>query len=224
MLLARHITKILLILLSLGSLIHCSPLPISSRATPDTSQIADNPAPNAYGPLTKQTKKQAILTAKQSKDVHNTKTRVSAITSTGYLKNTLSQFPGVRVYHRGDIVHIIMPADGIFSVDSHVMRKDGLSEMYQLTRVISAYNPSKIYITAYTDSVGGDKDKEILARKQAETVLGYLWAHGIPESTMIAIGYGKLPTVANNETSWGSRMNRRIEILFWSDIQPNGIV
>ncbi len=75
-------------------------------------------------------------------------------------------------------------------------------------------NPKvKFEIHGHTDSVGSDKDNQLLSEARAEAVRSYLIKNGVNSERMVAKGFGELMPIATNNTSEGRAENRRIEFL-----------
>jgi outer membrane protein OmpA-like peptidoglycan-associated protein len=69
-------------------------------------------------------------------------------------------------------------------------------------------------VQGHTDSRGGDDLNLLLSAARAASVRTYLIARGIPDSSLIAIGYGKTKPIATNNTATGRALNRRVEFKF----------
>ena len=69
----------------------------------------------------------------------------------------------------------------------------------------------KIIIKGHTDSVGSRKYNLRLSQRRANAVRNYLIKKGIPPQKLEAVGYGEDYPIADNSTSEGRAMNRRVE-------------
>lgn len=67
-----------------------------------------------------------------------------------------------------------------------------------------------IEIGGHTDSLGANASNQRLSEERANSVRDFLIARGIPEDTMVAVGYGETQPVATNDTPLGRAQNRRI--------------
>jgi outer membrane protein OmpA-like peptidoglycan-associated protein len=67
-------------------------------------------------------------------------------------------------------------------------------------------------VTGHTDSVGNDAANLALSKRRAETVAGYLKAHGLNAQTVSVSGRGSADPVASNATAEGRASNRRVDI------------
>jgi len=71
-----------------------------------------------------------------------------------------------------------------------------------------------IIVVGYTDNQGGTTANERLSLARANSVRKYFISHGIDASRVSALGRGESNPIADNSTSEGRAMNRRIEIEF----------
>ncbi|MDQ7016253.1 MAG: OmpA family protein, partial [Gammaproteobacteria bacterium] len=69
-----------------------------------------------------------------------------------------------------------------------------------------------VEIAGYTDSRGAAQYNRALSQKRAEAVVKYLIQKGVNAERLVAKGYGESDPIANNKTSKGRRINRRVEI------------
>ncbi|MCU0609762.1 MAG: OmpA family protein, partial [Chitinispirillaceae bacterium] len=76
------------------------------------------------------------------------------------------------------------------------------------------YPKLKYEIQGHTDNVGEDEYNLLLSAARAGTVRAYLLSKGIPDGNLIAIGYGKTKPIADNKTSKGRALNRRVDLSY----------
>ena len=87
----------------------------------------------------------------------------------------------------------------------------------QLNRIIALANVCKmmtISITGHTDSSGSNKWNQELSLKRATTVSDYIAQGGIKRERLFIYSAGSSYPIANNATSYGRSLNRRIDIKF----------
>lgn len=118
----------------------------------------------------------------------------------------------VQVVILGDNVTVILPTDGCFYPGSPEIMETCEQTMTDLTTFLKSFGNVPITVTGYTDNVGSYCTLLILSRQQADAVVAYLWAHGIPFRQMVSIGKGPCCNIATNNTVVGSAENRHIEI------------
>lgn len=88
------------------------------------------------------------------------------------------------------------------------------SKQYLSERFIPILKSMKGYeltITGYTDSSGSDEINLILSRERAKAIYQFLISQQIPADVLQYVGKGEANPVADNSTSAGRKMNRRVE-------------
>ncbi len=70
-----------------------------------------------------------------------------------------------------------------------------------------------IYVNAYTDNTGTPMINQGLSFRRASIVAAEIVASGIPETSVVARGWGEANPIADNETEEGRFKNRRVEVV-----------
>ncbi|MFM7769555.1 MAG: OmpA family protein, partial [Bacteroidota bacterium] len=70
-----------------------------------------------------------------------------------------------------------------------------------------------IEIRGHTDNTGEDKTNELLSLNRANEVKKFLVSKGVPDTQLVAVGYGEKKPIASNDTEAGKAKNRRTEFL-----------
>jgi outer membrane protein OmpA-like peptidoglycan-associated protein len=78
--------------------------------------------------------------------------------------------------------------------------------------LINGQAGSRWIIAGHTDNKGGAEYNLRLSRARADAVVGWLTAHGVAQSRLVAQGFGANKPVADNATEGGQALNRRVEI------------
>lgn len=83
-----------------------------------------------------------------------------------------------------------------------------------LDQIAEAANncPGSLRIEGHTDNTGRTTYNEALSRRRAEAVRAALVERGLPQSRLVAQGFGSRNPIADNDTDTGKARNRRIEI------------
>lgn len=84
-----------------------------------------------------------------------------------------------------------------------------------LNQVVKILNENPIYnlkIDGHTDSSGDDNKNLELSKKRAKAVKDYLVKKDIAEGRLISDGFGETVPIADNKTSKGRALNRRVEM------------
>lgn len=101
-----------------------------------------------------------------------------------------------------------------FETDSANVAADGRELLQQLgTKVKEAPASTVIEIKGHTDSTGDPAANLELSQARADSVRAILIENGVPETMLVAKGYGDTEPVASNDTPDGRFQNRRIEFV-----------
>ena len=101
-----------------------------------------------------------------------------------------------------------------FAFDSSVITSEYDDEITNAAVFLLA-NPDVVAIVeGHTDWVGSDEYNQWLSQRRAVRVMEMIIdKHGVSSTQIRAIGYGESKPVADNETSEGRQLNRRVELL-----------
>ncbi len=99
-----------------------------------------------------------------------------------------------------------------FKYDSNEFSEKGEKEINEFANTLLHYPDLTIIVTGYTDSVGYQKYNVKLSEFRANIVKSYLMGKGIHGGRIHARGVGSDNPVESNDTAWGRKMNRRVEI------------
>ncbi len=127
----------------------------------------------------------------------------------------LNQVLQTRDTARGLIVS--MP-DVLFDFNKYTLKPEARERLARISGIVLAYPDLKLEIEGHTDSIGSDEYNQTLSEKRAETVRGYLVSSGVVPDHVTATGLGKSDPVADNATSAGRKLNRRVEMIVSGDV------
>lgn len=115
-----------------------------------------------------------------------------------------------RKTERGMVVTI---GDVLFDTDAAMLRADGLRSVDKLAEFMKRYPQRSALIEGYTDSTGSAGYNQALSGRRADAVRNAIVERGVDRSRLDTQGYGAAHPVADNDSSSGRRMNRRVEIV-----------
>ncbi len=102
-----------------------------------------------------------------------------------------------------------------FETGSAALKKESLTELNRLKKLLED-NPSlKIQINGHTDDVGSEADNLALSEARAKAVFDYLAANGVAANRLKFKGFGETSPIALNDSEEGRRQNRRTEFVIW---------
>ena len=84
----------------------------------------------------------------------------------------------------------------------------------EIVNLVKANTTLYIFISGYTDNIGGYAANQALAEARAQSVAAYLYSKGIGRERMVVIGYGKKDFLFDNSTPENRARNRRVEVKF----------
>jgi outer membrane protein OmpA-like peptidoglycan-associated protein len=119
---------------------------------------------------------------------------------------------GVSVTRDGDNITLNMPGNVTFDTDSAALRPQFFSVLNSVGKVLTEFDQTVVEVAGHTDSTGSDSHNMNLSQRRANTVGEYLYTQGIMDQRIITIGLGEHHPIADNATSQGRQLNRRVEI------------
>jgi outer membrane protein OmpA-like peptidoglycan-associated protein len=127
----------------------------------------------------------------------------------------LNQVLQTRDTARGLIVS--MP-DVLFDFNKYTLKPEARERLARISGIVLAYPDLKLEIDGYTDSIGSDEYNQTLSDKRSEAVRDYLTSSGVSANNVTSRGFGKADPVADNSTSAGRQLNRRVEMIVSGDV------
>lgn len=100
-----------------------------------------------------------------------------------------------------------------FDSDSARIKPESDKTLNEILAALKAKPTLKLLITGHTDATNTDAYNLNLSQQRAEAVMGWLIDHGAAAANMSAKGYGESQPVADNATSAGRALNRRVELI-----------
>lgn len=114
-----------------------------------------------------------------------------------------------------DRIELDLAADVLFAVDRATLSPVAQTKLRQVAREITARGTGTVSIVGHTDSTGGTAHNATLSRARAAAVLNALKPMDSTSGiTFTSSGKGETQPVADNSTTEGRRLNRRVTIAF----------
>jgi len=98
-----------------------------------------------------------------------------------------------------------------FEFNSSRLTPESYPVLYHVTQKLKKFPQLKIEIDGHCDSIGTVQVNQRISLERANVVKDYMVERGINESRIKTVGYGFTRPIADNSTSEGRAMNRRIE-------------
>lgn len=116
---------------------------------------------------------------------------------------------------------VITLGDVLFNVDKSSLTAGGINNVKKLANFLRSHPERSVVVEGHTDSTGSASYNQALSEKRAEAVESELVEMGVQSDRIATLGLGESSPVANNETSAGRQMNRRVEIVLPDDPTTN---
>jgi outer membrane protein OmpA-like peptidoglycan-associated protein len=119
---------------------------------------------------------------------------------------------GVSVHRDGDNITLNMPGNVTFATNSSDLSESFYDVLGSVSIVLGEFDQTVVEVAGHTDSSGSEAHNQALSERRASSVAQYLDVRGVNDQRIITVGMGEIRPVADNETSSGRQMNRRVEI------------
>lgn len=112
---------------------------------------------------------------------------------------------------------VISVSDINFNSGNSEVGSNTRDQLEDVAEFLKSYPDRAIAVEGYTDSTGSAEFNRNLSKLRAQAVLDELVDMGISEDRLDVRAYGESFPVADNNTSQGREMNRRVEIVMAND-------
>lgn len=100
-----------------------------------------------------------------------------------------------------------------FMTGNATLTEDSYAPLNAIADLLIQYPHIRYEVQGHTDSQGPEVLNLLLSAERAAVVKYYLITRGAPESSLVAVGYGKNIPIADNNTVIGRALNRRVEFV-----------
>jgi outer membrane protein OmpA-like peptidoglycan-associated protein len=119
---------------------------------------------------------------------------------------------GVSVTRDGDNITLNMPGNVTFATDSSDLSPAFFDVLNSVGTVIDEFDQTVVEVAGHTDSTGSHAYNQSLSERRSASVASYLKGRGVISERLITVGMGENYPIADNSTSEGRQVNRRVEI------------
>lgn len=99
-----------------------------------------------------------------------------------------------------------------FDTDKATLKDESTAVLEQVRALLASRPQLRLVVAGHTDAEGADEHNMALSARRAEAVVAWLGEHAVEVARLRAEGHGESRPVANNATSEGRALNRRVEI------------
>lgn len=125
--------------------------------------------------------------------------------------STISANLAVKNDTRGTVITI--PGSVLFASGKTDLLPGAQDSLEKVADALKDQQGSQIQVNGYTDSTGSEQKNMQVSQDRADHVRDYLVSHGVPAENVKAQGFGPSQPIADNNTTAGRAMNRRVEIV-----------
>lgn len=119
---------------------------------------------------------------------------------------------GATIERIGEGIKVTFDSGILFEVNKAELSEEAKANLAKLSAILLKYEDTDILIEGHTDSDGTDSHNQGLSESRAMSVANYLAWNEVSGSRLSTMGYGEGQPVADNATSEGKRLNRRVEV------------
>jgi len=132
---------------------------------------------------------------------------------TNFTDTILSLFENVEIVEE-DSNQVLFIPNIEFDFNSYVIKDSFYKILNRLVPFLLKHFDFHIEINGYSDAIGNDEYNIELSLKRAENIASYLFSKGVDSNRIDIYGFGRKNPIADNITSDGRAMNRRVAFKF----------
>ena len=117
----------------------------------------------------------------------------------------------VKADTRGTV--ITLSGGVLFATNQATILPGAQVQLDQVAEALKTQAEHHFTVEGHTDNQGTDKINDDLSTRRANAVRDYLIVHGVAAAAITAQGFGSRRAIADNRTTEGRAMNRRVEII-----------
>ena len=102
----------------------------------------------------------------------------------------------------------------LFEFDKAIVQKGSFGALESIVNILNAKSELKISLKGYTDAQGSKNYNVMLSKNRVSAVQDFLLSNGISADRIIIEAYGEKNPIADNSSSEGRKLNRRVEVRF----------
>jgi outer membrane protein OmpA-like peptidoglycan-associated protein len=124
--------------------------------------------------------------------------------------------PGASVERVREGILVTFESALLFDFGSARIRPEASRHLDALAGTLHRYGKSNLMIVGHSDAIGSATDDRDLSARRANTTADCLESRGVGSWRIATRGVGESEPVASNDTGWGRRQNRRVEVAIYA--------
>ena len=102
----------------------------------------------------------------------------------------------------------------LFEFDKAVVQKGSFGALESIVNILNTKSELKISLKGHTDAKGPENYNVMLSKNRVSAVKDFLLSNGISAERIIIEAFGEKVPIADNSSSEGRKLNRRVEVRF----------
>lgn len=119
---------------------------------------------------------------------------------------------GVQVIREGDTIRLQLPGAITFATNSASISQGFYPVLNDVVKVLNKYEKTTLVIEGHTDNTGSLEYNQTLSLNRANAVRNHFMGNGVDQRRLTTMGFGPTQPVADNTTTDGRQLNRRVEL------------
>lgn len=159
--------------------------------------------------------RQAILYKGNSASIVEDVTDITNTEKTSLMKELSNQISnptnGMNVRETNDGI-IVSLGNILFDINKYTIKQDYELKLKTLAGILNKHPNLDIVVSGHTDNTGTNPYNTELSENRARAITDYLVSEGVSRTRISFVGYGPDRPIADNGTSEGRALNRRVEV------------
>jgi len=130
---------------------------------------------------------------------------------------------GATIERVGEGIKITFDSGILFDIDKSNLRPEAVTNLQKLAVILNKYEDTEILIEGHTDSTGSNDHNRELSVNRAQSVATSLSNNQVIATRFTIMGYGEDQPVADNGTTEGRQLNRRVDIAIFANDKLKGV-
>ncbi len=124
---------------------------------------------------------------------------------------------GATVERIGEGIKITFDSGLLFDVNESSLKSRSCENLTNLAQILNKYDDTHVLLEGHTDATGSDEYNLELSERRAKAVSNYLATVEVNPTRFTIMGYGEEQPIAENDTSQGRGLNRRVEVAIYAN-------
>jgi len=124
---------------------------------------------------------------------------------------------GAKIERIGEGIKITFDSGILFAINSFTLTPQAKTNIQKLSTILNKYPDTNILVEGHTDASGTEEYNQELSERRAKAVSNFAVSQGVTGARFSSLGYGESQPVADNSTTAGRDLNRRVEIAIFAN-------